>query len=222
MDSTKDTGMVVETTEAEPRWLVAGPPYEFTRGELLELLHIMGHPMTERRLRNWADADLLPPPTRRTVPPRATDGVARALYPVWTIALLAKLCQRSEGNETIGEMQAALPEIHATVVPWGEHDFGLDLLLKHRVISLRDGRPIARRLGEGFSTAKLSIDEPQMTRALQRAAWDYAADYTSHAPAERLYLVVISENGERLTVAIPPPPPPRTLRRKRDNNHPRI
>ena len=46
---------VADEQTPEPRWLAAGPPYEFTRGELLDLLRITGHPMTKSRMQTWAD-----------------------------------------------------------------------------------------------------------------------------------------------------------------------
>ena len=180
---------VADEQTPEPRWLAAGPPYEFTRGELLDLLRIIGHPMTKRRLQSWADYGLLPPPTRRAVPPGAPDGVARALYPVWVVGLVAELSRLSEQNQTVAEMQAALPDIREGLEGWAALDHGLDLLLKHRLIALRDGRPIARQLGEDWPTATAALVptptatvtsvDPRITRALQRVAWECAKDYFS-------------------------------------------
>ncbi len=219
--------MVTDQSDKDPRWLAAGPPYEFTRGELLELMQIVGHPMTERRLRNWADRDLLPLPSKRAVPPGATDRVARALYPVWTIALLDALYRRSERNETIEEMKAALPNIRADLERWAGLEQGVDLLMKHRLIALRDGRPRARRVGEGWPTATITAVpgptatitavDPHITRALQRAAWACAEEFVERAdfqPVQELLLVIFDAEGKRTTVPIPSPPPPRKKRRK--------
>jgi len=222
-----EESMVTDQSDKEPRWLAASPPYEFTRGELLELMQIMGHPMTERRLRNWADRDLLPPPSKRAVPPGAPDRVARALYPVWTIALLDALYRRSERNETIEEMKAALPDIRADLERWAGLEQGVDLLMKHRLIALRDGQPRARRVGEGWPTATItpvsgpkvtiaSVD-PHVTRALQRAAWACAEEFVKRAdgePVQELLLLIFDAEGQRTTVPIPSPPPPRKKRRK--------
>jgi len=216
MSDQLDKGMN-EREDEEPRWLRAGSPYEFTRGELLELMQIMGHPMTERRLRNWADRDLLPPPSKRAIPPGATDRVARALYPVWTIALLEELYRRSERNETIEEMKAALPKIRADLERWAGLKQGVDLLMKHRLIALRDGQPEARRAGESWPTATLTVVNPLVTRALQRAAWACAEEFVERAdwqPVQELRLVIFDADGKRETVTIPSPPPPRKMRRK--------
>lgn len=219
--------MVTDQSDKEPRWLAAGPPYEFTRGELLELMQIVGHPMTERRLRNWADRDLLPLPSKRAVPPGAADRVARALYPVWTIALLDELYRRSERNETIEEMKATLPALWRECERGAQLNHGHDLLMRYRIIALRDGRPVARRVNEGWPTATITavpgptatitVVDPHITRALQRAAWACAEEFVKRVdwePVQELRLVIFDAEGKRTTVPIPSPPPPRKKRRK--------
>ncbi len=209
---------VAEEQIPEPRWLAAGPPYEFTRGELLELLEAMGQPMTERQLRNWADRGLLPPPSRRTIPPGATDGVVRALYPLWVLALLSRLYSRSQrDNETIEEMKAALPELRQNLESWAELEQGRDLLMKARLIFLRDGRPFAARPGS-MPTMTATLVDKGITRALQRAAWAWAEDYTARAghvkPPFSVKVVLTNAEGASDVTTIPPPPPPRRKRKK--------
>ena len=211
--------MVAAQIETEPRWLVAGPPYEFTRGELLELMQIMGLPMTESRLRYWADQRLLPAPSRRTVPPGATDGIVRALYPVWTIGLLSVLHERSRRNETIAQLQAAIPALLEEMESWAARGDGLDLLMKHQLIALEDDRPIARRKGESWPVATLTPIQPRITRALQRAAWESAEDYAARSsmnPPLRVVLLILDEDGKRITTVIPPPPSGHRVQEERD------
>jgi len=210
--------MVAEQVEsrAEPRWLTAGPPYEFTRAELLEALAILGNPISDGHLRSWANRGLLPPPSRRTVPPGATDGIVRALYPVWTVALLARLLDRSQRNETIEQLRTALPEELRELERWAGRDHGVDLLMKTRLIGIQaDGQPFARRPDEGWPTATLTMLAPKITRDLQRAAWECAEDYVTRAHGMRrvdhVVMVIFDEDGRRITTEIPPPPS-RTVR----------
>jgi hypothetical protein len=74
----------------KPRWWTAGPPYLLTRDELLDELHKRGLYISERQIRSWVSYGLLPKPIRR-VPSGATDGVARALYPLWIIGVIGEL-----------------------------------------------------------------------------------------------------------------------------------
>ena len=201
------------------RWLAAGPPYEFTRDELLSALALMGKPMTPTRLQGWANRGLLPPPSRRTVPPGVTDGTVRALYPVWVVALLGALYDRSARSQTVEELRAQLPELREQLQGWAERDGGLDLLMKHRLIALKDGRPIARLPGEDWPVAIATPVAPKVTRALQRAAWQVAEEYTARAwgtPAKAVGIQIFDAEGKRRTAFIPPPPPPRRKRKKGD------
>lgn len=208
--------MGVQPAKVEPRWLAAGPPYEFTRGELLEALRIMGHPMTERRLRTWADRDLLPPPSRRAVPPGATDGVVRALYPAWTIPVLEQLLHESQHNKTIAELQEVAPKASALWASVAQEKGDLGLLASFGLVIEIDGRPSATDEANYPARAKLT-GPPRITRALQRAAWDYAADFADkyNKPVKRLRITIEGEDGVYSTLRIPAPPPPQA-RKNRD------
>ncbi len=100
--------MGAQPAKVEPRWLAAGPPYRLTRGELLRELRGKGYEITERQLRRWGELGMLPPPVRR-VPPGATDGIVRALYPGWTLTLVARLLADIQGGARIADLQAAAP-----------------------------------------------------------------------------------------------------------------
>ena len=77
--------------------------------ELLAELREWVPGVTERQLRSWTSYGLLPP-TTRNVPAGATDGVARALYPVWVIGLVRDLWKRTQGKQrTIKERKSIAP-----------------------------------------------------------------------------------------------------------------
>ncbi len=209
--------MVDAQVEVGPRWLVVGPPYEFTRQELLELLAIMGKPMTERQLRSWAEYNLLPGPIRRVVPPGASDGVARALYPVWTIALLEDLLARSQDNKTIEELREELPRLCEIYAREAEADDGLQLLARRGLVIAVDGQPHATTHETYPPRARALTAWPRVTRSLQRAAWDIvAAQPSPRKPIKRLLLTFMDEDGEQqAAIRIPPPPPPRAKRARK-------
>ncbi len=64
-----------------------------TRAELLTELRRLGYGMTDRQLRDWVTDGILPRPERR-LPPGATDGIARAVYPEWMIGVISDLLIR--------------------------------------------------------------------------------------------------------------------------------
>jgi hypothetical protein len=92
-----------------PRWRMSGPPYQFTREELINILKTAGYELSERQLRSWATAGLIPHPERR-LPPGATDGIARALYPKYVVPLLQVLLQFARDGATMAELKALAPE----------------------------------------------------------------------------------------------------------------
>lgn len=211
--------MVAAQIETKPRWLAAGPPYEFTRRELLELLAIEGLPMTERQLRSWAEYDLLPAPTRRMVPPGANDRTARALYPVWTIAVLETLVHQSRDNKTIEEMREHLPGLYELYARQAEAYDGLSLLASFGFVVAVDGQPQATTRETYPPRGRLGPIWPRVTRALQRAAWDVVATPPPGVkPIKRLLLSFMDEDGEvQAAIVIPEPPAPRAKRDRKAN-----
>jgi hypothetical protein len=126
-----------------------------TEGELLytvdDLVQKLTGLLTPRQIKRWTAEGLLPSPQRR-VPAGATDGVVRALYPWWTVRVIAEvLLEQARG--------AKLTELRATA---GE-----------RIDRWRND-PLAR---PGFAPDLARQFPPAIPRALQRAAWEYAEAY---------------------------------------------
>lgn len=175
-----------------PRWraaLLAGAPYEFTTEELLaEFNRDFATPtITARRLKSWATYGLLPP-SRRRVPPGATDGIARALYPHWTVYVIAELLGEQSRGAKIAELLATTPE---RLARW-EHDPLVD--------------PAAARASATRVPGITSI----IPRALQRSAWDYAeraARERGMAALHTIFLTMQDDDGEQVSVEIRRPPP---------------
>ena len=92
-----------------PRWDVSGPPYQFTREELIDILKTAGYELSERQLRSWATYGLIPRPERR-LPPGATDGIARAVYPKYVVPLLQTLLQFARDGASMAELKAQAPK----------------------------------------------------------------------------------------------------------------
>jgi hypothetical protein len=136
--------------QAEPRWKTAGEPYLLTRNELLTELREWVPGLTERQLCSWTSYGLLPP-TTRNVPSGATDGVARALYPVWVIGLVRDLWKRTQGKQrTVEEIKSIAP------ILWKQWAKREHVFISDRVT--REPDPIL---------------EERLSRAMQQAVADY-------------------------------------------------
>jgi hypothetical protein len=184
------------TAEADrgriPRWraaLLAGEPCEYTNDELLaELNDPAAAPvLTPRRLRNWTELGLVPKPTRR-VPPQAADGVPRALYPWWTVHVLADLLAERARGTKLARLQATAAE---RLARW-EREPPVD--------------PAAAR-------ALSRPAPPAVPVVLQRAVQAYTRRYGSAFPGGlpegvRAELVLTDGQGFRETIPIPAPRAP--------------
>ncbi len=86
------------------------------REELLEQLRLAGNEVSERTLRSWESAGILPRPIHRWQEPRSRSS-ARTVYPWWaTFAVSMARFLRGRGydeRETRRELERAVPELVA-------------------------------------------------------------------------------------------------------------
>jgi len=172
----------------EPRWRRTGQPWQFTGEELLDDFNRGMSLITSRQLRHWTEIGLVPKPERR-VPPGATDGIVRALYPWWTIHVLFEIFQERSRGVKLAELRQTADE---RIARWRTHP-------------LVD--PAAAR------AAAVQIP-PALPKALQRAVWDYLGRYAQQRadlPSDLHVVIALSDgHGFRQGIDIPPPPPPRS------------
>ncbi len=180
-----------------PRWDVSGPPYQFTREELIDVLKSVGYEMSERQLRSWATAGLIPHPERR-LPPGATDGVARAIYPkevfnrlLWLLPLAADGVKIAELKEIVSKDNYSLLRAD------DENDQALSVVhvsgMPHLSSSgRRTVRPLLWKRG---------------MRALDRAINNYAEQYEKRRGVALTHATVIfrAANGEEVVIDFGPP-----------------
>jgi len=181
------------TADAVPRWraaLLAGEPHELTTDELLaEFNRDFATPtLTARQLRQWTEFGLVPKPRRR-VPPQASDGVVRALYPWWTVHVVAELL----GERSRGTKLAALRATAAERLARWQHDPLVD---------------------PAVALAMAHAIPPAVPLALQRAVDAYLEQYGRSyrgglPPGVKTTLVLYNNDGFQETIAIPRPQPPR-------------
>lgn len=192
--------------DAKERWRRAGVNPStggLTRAELVGQMRAEGHGVTERQLRSWGVYGLLPKP-QRVVPPGATDGVVRAVYPLWTIFYLDKLLRDVENGATIEELQVRAPE---DMRYWAESGGAMAPPLD------APNQSYVRLTKEGGSDQPPL--RPRLSRELRRAAWKHVEQImtnTGRTPAD-IELTIRDPAGE--TIATVPIPPPPSLRRKR-------
>jgi len=158
-----------------------------TREGLIGLLQKLGFKATERQLRSWVSYGVIPPPTRR-LPPRATDGKARALYPVWMFFVLMDLLDAARSGATIAELKEAAP---------GRIRVAKERLLSDNLLLQVDAE------GQVIRTYT-----PPVPRALQRDIRAYADRYgeQSGTDIQRVELVLRCEDGQAVTIPIHPTP----------------
>lgn len=179
------------TEDAVPRWraaILAGESHELTTEELLaEFNRDFATPtITARQLKRWAAYGLLPP-ARRRVPPCATDGIARKLYPYWAVYVVAELLAAQSRGVKLAELLATTPE---RLTRW-EHD------------------PLVDPAAALAHATRVPASMTSIPRALQRSAWEYAErgarEHGMSAP-RAVFLTVHDDNGEQVRVEIRRPP----------------
>lgn len=126
------------------------PPLRYTGDDLIMLV---GGVVSRHQFKRYAAAGLLPTPEKR-VPPGATDGVPRALYPWWTIYVLNDVIRQRASGARMADLQATATE---RIERWASHP----LVKPGAMLDLAVQVP------------------PDVPRALQRAAWEYAARYAT-------------------------------------------
>jgi hypothetical protein len=199
MPRTKQRSAIAPASEPVPRWRAAmlnGEPCEYTNDELIaELNATLPQPvLTPRRLRNWTELGLLPKPTRR-VPPQAADGVVRALYPWWTVHVLADLLAERARGTKLARLRATAAE---RLARW-EHEPPVDA-------------DVARALSRPVPPAVPVV----LQRAIQTYVRHYGSYYRGGLPeGVRAELVLADGQGFREVIAIPRPRAPRPRPAKR-------
>ena len=106
------------TIDTQPRWYTAGAPYLLTRDELVDELEKRQIHVTARQIRSWVSYGLLPKPIRR-VPLGASDGIARALYPISTIGIIQKVLIGMSVGQSIEHLKQHVP---VWIEQWDEED----------------------------------------------------------------------------------------------------
>lgn len=226
-----------------PRWLRAGPPYWLTRDELIAEMAARGFVVGEPQLRAWVSRGILPKPERR-VPPLAEERLPRALYPAHFIPALGALLGFAQQGESLAEIKQRAPEVfdhwrhqvgegapppparaYSTLsgvgvspAPTGS---GASLVATPPpAIETTTGASGAATAGAAVLTGSATLQvaatvTPRLTRALQRAVWEYARRVAERngVEIECMTLVAHMPAGEELPVSIPPPPAPRQRRR---------
>ena len=229
------------TTTAEPRWKAAGPPYLLTRDELLSELHKLGYQMSDRQIRDWVTDKIIPRPTHR-LPPGATDGIARALYPAWLLVVITKLLQEIDRGASRAEAQHLAQPL---IEQWREHADNLyiidQVLAGNRVLWGSATAQPATGSGPGVTTPQTGDTErrdavahvntqvlltgqssvtakgtvlPRIPRRLQLAIWGYAARFTERNSTRvtEASLTLRTEDGGEVHITINPAPPPKKRR----------
>jgi hypothetical protein len=187
----------------ELREWVNNPPL-MTREAVLAELHERGYQISERQLRSWVTYGILPRPIRR-VPKGATDGVARALYPVWMVDVIAYLVHemaRGVSREKLKfmaptviqalELTYKMEQIGSRTTP-DTFDAVWDQVIDDDVVSALDYLP--------------APPPPRIPRALQRAVQDYAerVALASGTPITHITLDLMDADGKKTTIALPAP-----------------
>lgn len=148
-----------------------------------QLIEQFGGGVSRRQIQRWADDGLLPAPDRRA-PEGATDGIARALYPWWTVHVLHEIMiERARGTKLV-ELRATAAE---RIEKWRNDPL------------VHPGVAIDRAV---------RVPSP-VSRALQRAAWDYAERHAREFGQESPRAVTLSIHdgaGNRTTIEIGHPP----------------
>ena len=165
--------------EVEPRWKAVGPPYQWTRDELVDELHHFKHDVTTRQIRAWQAYGILPKPIR-AVPPGATDGKARALYPHYMFLAILHLLELYEAGATRDTLKWAAPDI-------------IRKCRQNTAVELPE---------EGLKAGGW----PRVSRALQRAVWEHVARIAEPDLFDRVLLTLETKVGGNIEIPISPPP----------------
>ncbi len=194
MNKPQKSSIQVTSLPNPPRWDISGPPYRYTREELLDILKTAGYELSDRQLRSWAAQGLIPRPERR-LPPGATDGVARAIYPKYTLAVLLSLLQHARDGATIGELKALAPKYEDLFRSQPEDE-----------PSSISNPPIVH-----ISASRGRIAQPltwkRGNRALERAITSYAEQYEKRrgVALTEAVLTLRTADGEEVNITFRPP-----------------
>ena len=213
------------TQGEEPRWQRAGPPYLLTREELVEELRQRRYAVTARQIQFWITSGVLPLPARGVVA-LGPDRRHRALFPASLIPVLEQLLHAAERGRTLAQLRELAPTL---IEQWrGRVGDGRNVptlavirgsgsvVAPTSTLSGSATAPAPTGSGSGLtSTAPVGI--PRVPRALQRAAWQYAALLVAergHVVGE-VTLLVRTRTGEDIAIPVATEPDQETNLPKR-------
>lgn len=212
--------MTEQDVTTEPRWKAAGPPYLLTRDELLQELHSSGYDLSERRLRDWATEQILPRPVHR-LPAQATDGIARALYPAFMVAVIKDLLDAEASRKTTS--RASLRKLAPQRIQYWQARYGDAPEVKDATtrvatqtvqitpLSVSDAGAIhaketsslrATSTGTSSVTATLTVS-PAPAHRLRDAVWGYAARFAERNGSRVTEATLTLQTEEGISVTIP-------------------
>ena len=210
--------------EMEPRWRRVGPPYELTRGEVVEFLREQGYIVTERQLQVWVTRGILPHPARK-LPRGATDGAPRAVYPGYMATAIRDLLDAARQGRQLAALKEAAPRyIEARRSQAGAEasplsPVGVELqsswsvaatVPSQRLAVAQPGHAAAETPARGASvqvTASLETVgtvAPRISRVLSREVLGYAKRFAEKngTRLKHVALVIEGEDGQRLSLTL--------------------
>ncbi len=218
--------MVATQTEGdvEPRWRRAGPPYELTRGEIVEFLREQGYIVTERQLQKWAMRGILTAPTRK-LPRGATDGKPRAVYPGYMATAIRDLLDDVREGRQLTALKEAAPryiearraqagaeasplsrvgterqvlwKVEATPPPAGD-------AVVHAAVATATATATPASINATSTLVAIGTVTPRISRALTREVLAYARRFAEKngTRLKHAMLVVEGEDGQRLSLTL--------------------
>lgn len=211
MVSSAPPGAVTETPPEEerakretwrdwwPNWVPESSPQPrlLTRDEVVTALRDQGVEISTTKLRFWEQQRILPRPNRQ-LPPWATDGKARALYPEWSVQVIKDLLSLVAKGISLAELSYSAPthiEIAAMLAAADASRFWVSPPIELAWYTVTSG-------ADGRSWSGLP---PKVSRALRRTVWEYAARAASSAQSiTKAELTFTREGGATITIPIGP------------------
>jgi len=182
-----------------PNWMPESSPQPrlLTREEVVKALRDQGVEISTTKLRFWEQQRILPRPNHH-LPPGATDGKARALYPEWSMQAIKDLLSLVVKGASLAEISHIAPMYIERIA---------DKAATHasRFVVTAPVESLWYKVTSGPDGSSWSELPPKVSRALRRAVWEYAdrTALSAQSPTNA-ELTFTREGGATITIPILP------------------